>query len=326
MKDASREVNLEVQLGRLKLRNPVIGASGCCGMARELADFVDFSGVGGLVTKSITLEPRPGNPPPRVVETPAGMLNSIGLANEGCEEFVKQELPFLKELDTAVIVSIAGESADEYAELARNLEGFDAIQALEINISCPNVGKAGLIFGRDPAETHRLLAAVRKVSRRFLIVKLTPHVDELEEVARAAVDAGSDALSLTNTFIGLAVDWEQRKPKLGGVTGGLSGPAIRPLALYQLHRLAHTVNCPLIGMGGITSGEDVLEFMVTGASAVEVGTANFIDPRALQRIVEELRRTLEDAGISRVDSLVGTLEPPGASFKQLPRTSGSWCK
>lgn len=321
MGQASGQVNLEVQLGALKLRNPVIGASGCCGMVRELADFVDFSRIGGLVTKSITLEPRPGNPPPRLVETPAGMLNSIGLANPGYEEFVKEELPLARELDTTVIVSIAGETVGEYAELAGKLEEFEGIAALEINISCPNVGKAGLVFGRDPAETYRLLAGVRKVTRRFLITKLTPHVDELEKVAEAAVEAGSDALSLTNTFIGLAVDWRQRKPKLGGVTGGLSGPAIRPLALYQLQRVAGAVDCPLIGMGGITSAQDVLEFMVTGASAVEVGTANFIDPRSLPRIVEELQRSLQDAGILRIDSLVGTLKLPEASSRELPTKS-----
>ncbi len=313
MSEVSGKVNLQVRLGALTLRNPVIGASGCCGFGRELADFVDFSEIGGLITKSITLHPRQGNPPPRTAETPAGMLNSIGLANPGIDEFVRQELPFLSKLETVVIASIAGDTIEEYAQLAQRLEKHDCIQAIEVNVSCPNVARGGLAFGRDPEATGRVVAEVRQAFTRFLITKLTPNLEEMKGMAVAALEAGSDALSLVNTYVGLAVDWRKRTPRLGGVTGGLSGPAIRPLALYRLYEVAQVVDCPLIGMGGITSAEDVLEFMVTGASAVQMGTANFIAPGALSRIAKDLSRLLADAGVKRVDSLVGSLRLPELS-------------
>lgn len=281
-------VNLARELAGIKIKNPVMVASGTFGWGREYADYLDLNQLGAIVTKSITLQPREGNPPPRIVETPAGMLNSIGLQNEGVEYFLREDLPWLAKFDTPTIVNIAGESEEEYAELARRLDQAEGVKGIEINISCPNVAKGGMAFGVDPAETKKIVAAVRKATRLPLIAKLSPNVTDITLIAKAAVEAGADALSLINTLVGMSLDTRTGQSRLGRQTGGLSGPAIRPIALRMVYETARAVKVPIIGIGGIMTGQDAAEFLLAGARAVQVGTANFVDTTAPLKVLAEL--------------------------------------
>ncbi|MBN1893599.1 dihydroorotate dehydrogenase [bacterium] len=300
-------VDLSVRIGSLVLKNPVLTASGTFGYGTEYSEYFDPSLLGGIVTKTITLEPRAGNPMPRIAETPAGMLNSIGLANVGVEKYITEKLPLLEGLDTAVIANVAGNTAEEYGVLVRRLSGLRRVDAFEINISCPNVRKDGLAFGMDAEATRDVVRCVRSETDKTVIVKLTPNVTDIVAIARAAVEAGADALSLINTVLGMAVDIETRRPLLARVTGGLSGPAIKPIALARLYQVRQSLDVPLIGIGGIMTAGDALEFFFTGATAVEVGTLNFIDPLGSVSILSGLVRYCEGRGISSFSSIIGTL-------------------
>ena len=300
---------LDVSLNRLKLANPILVASGTFGYAREMQAYVDYSRLGGIIPKTVTPQPRPGNPPPRTVETTAGLLNSIGLDNDGLEAFLTKHLGPLRQLGTALIVNIAGKSTAEFVAMARRLDEFDGIAALELNISCPNVS-GGVDYGTNPKLTAEVVREVRAVSRLPVIAKLTPNVTSVAEIAIAASEAGADALSLVNTFQGMAVDWKRRKPILGNGIGGLSGPAIKPLALRIVWQVAQAVRTPIIGIGGIQSIDDVLEFLVCGATAIQVGTANFYNPGLAVRLVAELEAALTSQGLESVSELVGTLQYP----------------
>lgn len=303
----SAQPNLSVKLGPLRLANPVMVASGTFGFASEFADLVSVSRLGAIVTKTITRQRRAGNAPPRIFETASGMLNSIGLENPGLRRFVSAYLPRLREFKVPIIVSIGGETQAEYVALARCLDRQKGIAALELNISCPNMAKGGAAFGCSEALTAEVVGAVRSVTRLPLVAKLTPNVTDIASVAQAALEAGADIIAAVNTLKGLAVDWRTRRPQLGGITGGLSGPAIKPVALHAVWQIASRCKCPVIGTGGIMSAQDVLEFMVAGASAVQIGTASFVDPTVSGRIIAMLPRLLQSQGISSVSSLVGTL-------------------
>jgi len=313
-------VDLTVRLGNLTLQNPVMVASGTFGYGEEYHRLFNVDKLGAVVTKSISLKPRPGNPAPRIYETPAGMLNSIGLQNVGLEAFIKDKLPFLRRLKRAkVVVNLAGESVAEYVELARRLEKHSGIDAMELNISCPNCERGGIEFGVDPKLTADLVGRVRRVTRRMVIAKLSPNVTSIVEIAQAAVEAGADALSLINTVLAIAVDAQTWKPRIATVTGGLSGPAIKPIALrmvWQVHRAFPQV--PLIGIGGIMAAEDVVEFLLCGASAVEVGTANYVNPKATQEIIEGLGRYLKDRELAAPEALVGRIKVP-ERLRGIPR-------
>lgn len=298
--------NLQVQLNRLTLRNPILVASGTFGYAKEMSPFVDFSRIGGIVPKTITPTPRIGNPPPRTVETASGLLNSIGLDNDGLETFIARHLPYLLSLDAPVIANIAGRTIEDFAEMARRLDEFDQLAGLELNISCPNVS-GGVDFGTNPESARQVVAAVRAACRLPVIAKLTPNVTDITLIARAAAEGGADAVSLVNTFQGMAINWRRRKAVLGNVLGGLSGPAIKPLALRCVYQVAKAVPVPIIGIGGISTIDDVLEFLVAGASAVQVGTANFYNPGISARLVSELEETLAAEKITSVSEIVGTL-------------------
>jgi dihydroorotate dehydrogenase (NAD+) catalytic subunit len=298
---------LEVQLGRLRLANPVTVASGTFGYAREMAGLVDMSRLGGILPKTITRQPRPGNPPPRTVETTGGMLNSIGLDNDGIEAFIERQMPYMASLRTAIIVSIAGKTADEFVELAGRLEGTPGISALELNMSCPNVS-GGVDFGTNPARCEAVVSGVRRACSLPILAKLTPNVTDIAEIARAAEAAGADALTLINTCLGMAVNWRRRQPVLGNVLGGLSGPAIKPIALRIVYQVAKAVKTPLVGVGGIATIDDVMEFLVAGATAVQVGTANFYNPKASIEILDALPAALAELGANSVGEVVGTLE------------------
>jgi len=306
----SRQPDLAVTVGGLELKNPVIAASGTFGCGREYADLYDVTRLGAIVAKSVTLNPRAGNPPPRVYETAAGMLNSIGLANLGVDHFIREDLPFLRDLDTVVIVNVAGATMDEYLEVIARLEDADGADALEINISCPNVKEGGIAFGSDPAIAADLISRCAEATPRPVIAKLTPNVTDVVAVARAVFDAGARAVSLINTLTGIAVDWRARRPVLGNVVGGLSGPAVKPVALRMAWQVASAGLGPVIGIGGIMNAGDVLEFMVAGACACQVGTANFADPLACARIIDDLPPLLAEAGVERIRDLVGTLRTP----------------
>ncbi|HUN81862.1 MAG TPA: dihydroorotate dehydrogenase [Phycisphaerae bacterium] len=305
------EPNLEVQIDRLTLKNPVLTASGTCGYGEEYAPFLDLALLGGFTTKSITLKPRPGNEAPRIVETCGGMINAIGLANVGVVEFLKSKLPYIQKMRTAVFVNVAGHSIDEYVAVCRQVDAADGIAGVELNVSCPNVAD-GLMFGTDAKLLHQLVASVRAVtSRGLLIVKLSPNVTDISELARAAVDAGADALSMVNTFLGMAIDIESWRPKIANESGGLSGPAIKPMAVHLVHKVwrdvAARTRTPIIGIGGISSWQDAVEFMLAGASAVSVGTALYVDPTTPLKIVDGLRAYLARKGIGRAGDLVGKL-------------------
>ena len=303
---------MSVALGSVKLPNPVLTASGTCGYAFELGDFVDLSGLGGFVTKSITLEARVGNRPQRIVETAAGMLNSIGLANVGLERFCEERLPLLERMGVPIFVNVAGRTIEEYVQVAERLSGSPVVSGLELNVSCPNVSEGGITFGVDPVATGQLVGAVRaRCPDMLLIVKLTPNVTDIAESARAAVEAGADALSLVNTFTGMAIDIETRKPVLGNRTGGLSGPAIKPIAVYMVHRVysevARSAGVPIIGLGGIACADDALEFIIAGASAVSIGTAVLVEPGCLTKTVAGIKEYLVRHKIGSAAELVGSL-------------------
>lgn len=301
-----QHIDLQVQLGRLRLANPIVLASGTCGYAREMADWVDLHRLGGLLPKTITRLPRKGNAPWRTVETTGGMLNSIGLDNDGLDAFIERHLPYLATLRTAVIVSIAGRTAEEFTELARRLDGLPGVAALELNISCPNVS-GGVDFGTDPELCRALVAGVRDACRLPVLAKLTPNVANIAEIAQAAEQGGADAISLINTCLGMAVDWRRRKPLLGNVMGGLSGPAIKPIALRAVYQAARAVSVPVVGIGGIATIDDVMEFLVTGATAVQLGTVNYYRPTAAIEILDALPGALAELGATRVAEVVGTL-------------------
>jgi dihydroorotate dehydrogenase (NAD+) catalytic subunit len=300
---------LAVTLNRLNLANPILVASGTFGYAREMQSFVRLSRIGGIIPKTVTPLPRIGNPPPRTIETAGGMLNSIGLDNDGLEAFLQKHLQFLLGLGTSVVVNIAGRSGDEFVAMAARLdEFFPQIAALELNISCPNVS-GGVDFGTDPKMTAELVSRVRGACRLPVIAKLTPNVTSIVAIAEAAARAGADAVTLVNTFQGLAVNWRQRRPILGGGFGGLSGPAIKPLALRAVWQVAKAVRIPIIGVGGIASIDDVLDYLVCGASAIQVGTANFYDPGIAERLVDQLDQVMNAEGWSDLRQVIGTLQP-----------------
>jgi dihydroorotate dehydrogenase (NAD+) catalytic subunit len=299
-------IDLSVTLGRLHLRNPILVASGTFGYAREMAGVVDFARLGGVIPKTVTRQPRIGNPPPRTAETASGMLNAIGLDNDGIEHFLRHHVPYLRTLPTAVVANIAGKNEGEFVEMAAMLAGVAGLAAVELNLSCPNVA-GGVDFATDPAVTRRVVRGVRDACPLPLIAKLTPNVTDIVPVAQAAAEAGADAVSLVNTFVGMAVDWRRRRPVLGNVTGGLSGPAIKPLALRLVWRVARHVAVPVVGVGGIATLDDVMEFLVAGASAVQLGTVNFYDPTASARIAGQLPEALAQLGAGSVREVVGTL-------------------
>jgi len=297
--------DLGVTLGRLSLRNPILVASGTFGYAREMEGVVDFASLGGIVPKTVTAQPRIGNPPPRTVETASGLLNAIGLDNDGIDHFVDHHLPYLRTLPTAVIANIAGKTADEFAAMAAKLAPYSGgLAGLELNLSCPNVA-GGIDFATDPTITRRIVRECRDACPLPIIAKLTPNVTDVVAIAKAAADGGADAVSAVNTFVGMAIDWRRRRPILGNVTGGLSGPAIKPLALRIVWQLAKTKAVPVIGVGGIATIDDVMEFLVAGASAVQLGTVNFYDPTAAQRITGELPAALAEVGAASVRDVVG---------------------
>jgi dihydroorotate dehydrogenase (NAD+) catalytic subunit len=309
-------VTLSVEVGGLRLKNPLIAASGTFGYGVEYEGLMDLSLLGGLVSKGLYLEPRDGCPPPRIVETPAGLLNAIGLQGVGVRAFVADVLPRLAQHDTAVIVNVCGDTVEEYAEVTRIVDDAPSVSGVEINISCPNVKKGGMAFGGDPRMTSDVVSAVRKATRRPVIPKLSPNVADITLFARVCEESGADALSCINTLLGLAIDVETRKPRLAFGTGGLSGPAIRPVAVRMAWQAARAVKIPVIGIGGITSGRDALEFMIAGCRAVQIGTANFVDPGLYERVLAELREYLERHGLASIGEVVGTLDYPGMPVVQ----------
>jgi dihydroorotate dehydrogenase (NAD+) catalytic subunit len=301
--------DLAITLGRLRLPNPILVASGTFGYGREMTGFVELARLGGIVPKTITPQPRKGNVPWRTVETASGLLNSIGLDNDGVETFLAKQLPFLAGCGAPVIVSIAGATAAEFVALARRLDGVPGIAALELNVSCPNVSH-GVDLGTDPETCRAVVAGVREATGLPVIAKLTPNVTDIGAVARGAADGGADAVTLINTLQGMAIDWRRRKPLLGNVVGGLSGPAIKPVALRCVHQVHRAVGIPIIGVGGIMTIDDCLEFFVAGAAAVQVGTANFAEPVVSARLLAELPAALAEAGVARFADVVGTLAVP----------------
>lgn len=304
----STSVDLSIEIAGMALRNPVLLASGTCNYGQELQSITDLSQLGGIVTKTITPQPRAGNRPQRIVETPAGMLNSIGLQNPGLEDFVENKWPFLESLDTQIVVNIAGHTIEEFADMAARLDDVQGIAALEVNISCPNVKAGGANFANSPSASAEVIGAVRRVTQHPVIAKLSPNVTDIAEIARAAEEAGADALSLINTLVGMAIDVKNRRPLLGNITGGLSGPAIKPVALAMIWKVAQAVRIPLIGLGGICTAQDAVEFLVAGASAVQVGTASFVNPNAGVEIVEGIRRYGDECGIQHIGQLIGSLQ------------------
>jgi dihydroorotate dehydrogenase (NAD+) catalytic subunit len=289
------------------MKNPVMTASGTFGYAREFEQYMDLNRLGALVVKTITRLPRVGNPPPRVVETPAGMLNAIGLQNVGIEAFIRDKLPYLRTLEPPLIVNVAGESVEDFRDLTKRIGDQQGVAGIELNVSCPNVA-GGLDFSTDPGLAYRVVKAAREATRLPLIPKLSPNVTDIVTVARAVADAGADAISMINTLVGMAVDVRTRQPKIGNVTGGLSGPAIRPVAVRMVWEVARAVRLPVVGMGGIVTAEDALEFLMAGATAVAVGTANFIDPTAAVKVIEGLERYCAENGIPDIRRLIGSLQ------------------
>ena len=304
----SKKPDLKVKLDAIELQNPVMSASGTFGYAREFEGLVDLNRLGAIIVKGLSLEPTKGNPPPRIVETPCGMLNAIGLENVGIDVFEKQKLPFLQTLYPPIFANIYGTSIEEYAELAARVDELEAISGVEVNISCPNVKAGGIAFGVDPDSAFSVVKAVRKKTRKHLIVKLSPNVTDITIIARSAEEAGADSLSLINTITGMAIDIETRHPKIANITGGLSGPAIKPVALRMVWQVAQAVKIPVIGIGGIMTAEDALEFLIAGATAVQIGTANFINPRATMDIIDGIENFLAQRKIARVTDIIGTLE------------------
>ena len=299
--------DLTVDIGGLKLQNPVMTASGTFGYAREFDHYIDLNRLGGIIVKGLSLQPSKGNPPPRIVETDCGMLNAIGLENVGIDGFIKDKLPFLETLRPPTIANIYGKTVEAYARLAERIEPLDAVKGLEVNISCPNVKEGGVAFGSDPKIADEVVKAVREKTTKHLMVKLSPNVTDIALMASVVEDAGADALSLINTITGMAVDLSTRRSKLANVTGGLSGPAIKPVALRMVWQVAQVVKIPIVGVGGIMNATDALEFMMVGATAVQVGTANFVNPGSTMAIIDGIQTWLQREGLDDIKQLIGTL-------------------
>ena len=307
MKKQKTDSSLAAEIAGLKLKNPVMTASGTFGYGEEYANYMDLNRLGGIVVKGLSLKPRLGNPPPRIMETAGGMLNAVGLQNVGVDVFIEEKLPFLQQYDVAVIANIYGESYAEYAQVAKKLSQVKGVHALEVNVSCPNVKKGGLSFGSDPKAAAEVTRRVKSETDLPVIVKLTPNVTDITVIAQAVEKAGADAVSLINTLTGMSINLQTRKPHLKNITGGLSGPAIKPVALRMVWQVAQRVSIPVIGIGGIMTAEDALEFMVAGASAVQIGTANFINPRTTIEIIDGIRHYLRENRIKNIQDIVGTL-------------------
>ena len=302
------KADLNVNIGKIELKNPVMTASGTFGYAREFENLIDLNRLGAIIVKGLSLKPSMGNPPPRIVETPCGMLNAIGLENVGFTSFVEEKLQFLKELSTPVFINIYGKNVKEYAELASRIDDIEEIAGIEVNISCPNVKAGGVAFGTDPDAACKVVKAVRGNTGKPLMVKLTPNVTDITLIARSVEDAGADSISLINTITGMVIDIETRRPKLANITGGLSGPAIKPVALRMVWQVVQKVNIPVIGVGGIMTAEDALEFLIAGAVAVQIGTANLINPHATIDIIEGIEAFLIKRNIPRITDIIGTLQ------------------
>ena len=302
---AIEQPDMKTSIGSLRLKNPVITASGTFGYGEEYASLVNLHLLGAIIVKGISLLPRKGNPPPRIAETACGMLNAIGLENVGLEKFLSGKLPFLQDINTPLIVNILGDTVEDYQQLAARLNGEEKVAALEVNISCPNVKQGGVAFGTDPDMAHRVTKGVRQHFKRPVIVKLSPNVTDIAEIARAVEEAGADALSLINTVLGMAIDIHSAKPKLANIFGGLSGPAIKPIALRMVWQVAENVSIPIIGIGGIATPEDAIEFLLAGASAVQVGTTNFINPKAPEEIIDGIETYLTEHNMASIQDLIG---------------------
>ena len=301
-------VDLSVEIGKLKLKNPIMTASGTFGYGEEFADFIDLNRLGGIIVKGTTLHHREGNPYPRMAETPSGMLNAVGLQNKGVDYFIEHIYPRIKDLDTRVIVNVSGSCIDDYVAVCEKLSPLDKVAAVEINISCPNVKQGGMGFGTTCSGAESVTSAVRKAYDGTMIVKLTPNVTDITEIARAVEAAGADAVSLTNTFLGMAIDVEKRKPMLSTITGGLSGPCIRPIAVRMVWQVANAVKVPVVGLGGIASGRDAIECLLAGATAVQIGTANFVDPQVTVKAIDYIEDYLKRHQITSVRELIGGME------------------
>lgn len=307
----TKKPRLEVEVGGIRMKNPVMTASGTFGYGEEFSPFIDLDKLGAIVLKGITLKPKRGNPPPRIIETPSGILNAIGLQNVGVEVLINKKLPYLQKFTTPVIINISGDTIEEYVELARKLDNISqekGIAGLEINISCPNVQKGGIVWGTEAQLTYKVVNNIRKVTTLPLIVKLSPNVTDIKVIAVAAEEAGADVLSLINTLVGMAVDVSLRRPKLANISGGLSGPAVKPVALWMVWQVFQTVNIPIIGMGGIMKAQDALEFIIAGARAVSIGTANLVNPKAAIEIIKGIEEYLVENKIKDINELVGSLK------------------
>ena len=308
IRTTAKKPNMAVEIAGIKLRNPVMPASGTFGYGEEYAPFLDLEKIGAIVTKGLSLKPKAGNPTPRIAETISGMLNAIGLQNVGIEAFIQHKMPFLRTVNTPVIANFFGNTLDEYGEVAKRLNDIPEIAAGELNISCPNVKQGGIVFGTDPVAASEVVALVRKNLQKPLIVKLTPNVTDITVVARAVEEAGADAIACINTITGMSVDIHTRKPRIANRTGGLSGPAIRPIAVRMVHQVVQSVAVPVIGIGGISRPMDALEFLIVGARAVQVGTANFVDPSVMQTIIDGIEEFCIDEGIEDIHELIGSLK------------------
>ncbi|MBL0388766.1 dihydroorotate dehydrogenase [Tumebacillus sp. ITR2] len=298
-------IDLSVNIGSLKLKNPVMPASGCFSFGKEYADFYDLSQLGAITVKATTLEPRLGNPTPRVAETPGGMLNAIGLQNPGVEKVIAEELPHLRKYDIPVIVNVAGTTVEDYVAVTERLMDSADVDAIEVNISCPNVKCGGIQFGTDPAQAAHVTESIKKVSKVPVIVKLSPNVTDIVAMAKAVEAAGADAISMINTLVGMSIDLHKKRPLIANGVGGLSGPAVKPVAVRMTYQVAQAINIPIIGMGGIMDGEDAIEFLMAGATAVAIGTANFVNPMACPEIIEGIQTYCEQNGVANVRDLVG---------------------
>lgn len=301
-------VDLSVNIGKLKLKNPVLTASGTFGFGEEYADFIDLNRLGGFIVKGTTLNHREGNPYPRMVETPSGMLNAVGLQNKGVDYFINEIYPRIKDVDSQVIVNVSGACIDDYVQVCEKLAPLDKIEAVEINISCPNVKQGGMAFGTTTAGAESVTKAIREAYGNTMIVKLSPNVTDITEIARAVESAGADAVSLTNTFLGMAINIETQRPYLSTITGGLSGACIRPIAVRMVWQVANAVNIPVVGLGGIMNGRDAVEFMLAGATAIQVGTANFVDPAVTVKIVDYIEEYMKRHGVEKVTDLIGAMK------------------
>lgn len=304
-------IDLSFKIGKIKFQNPLLVASGTFGYGEEYAQLIDLNRLGGVITKSITLTPREGNPPPRTCETPSGMLNAIGLANVGVSRFIKEKLPFLRSLDTKIIVNVAGSTLEEYVKVVKRLNRVKGIHMLEINISCPNVKQGGMQFGAAEDSAYQVVKAIRENTSYRLMVKLSPNVNDITKIALAVQEAGCDAISLINTLVGMAIDSDTKKPLLCNITGGLSGPAIKPVALAMVWKVAQKVKVPVVGIGGIMNTKDALEFFLAGASMIQIGTANFVDPRTSVKIIDGLKDYCEENKIKKIKEITGKLNTQG---------------